>query len=658
MKKLILFFSAIIYSSTSYSQQVQWASSVINYSSQMEEHTFSARQVLGEPNAMTGGGRSGMAWSAREDARKEFLHVGFDKPIKASQVIVAESYNPGAVVRVLLYDKNGAETEVYKVKADTLQQPNRLLSIKFDLTAFEVQAVKVFIDCRLTPGENQIDAIGISSTQDELTLETKIKTADVKFYSTAEKLDDNINSQYTEVNPKISPDGNMLYVNRKDYPPHNNDDEIWYSTLVNGKWTKLQNAGAPLNSWYHNAVESCTPDGNTLLLMNQYYKETGKGGSGFSISQRIPGGWAFPENARIKNFVNNDRYTGFYLANDGKTVITQLRREDTKGTSDLYVMFLQQDGSWSEPLRMGDSINTMGGECTAFLASDNVTLYFSTDGISGYGSNDIFMSRRKDDSWTNWSTPLNMGPVLNSDAWDAYYSLPASGEYAYFVKNGDVYRIRLTEEYKPRPVVLVSGVVYDQKTKLPVANAAIRYEYLDNGKEAGIARSSPETGEYKIVLPYGHNYGFMANGKGYVSVSDNMDLSSLNRYTEIRRDLYLVPVEVGQVVRLNNIFFDFGKATLRPESYPELDRVTDFLKNNPSVSINISGHTDNVGSDNDNLALSTARAKAVLNYLLGKGIPATTVSSEGFGEQKPVATNDTDEGRQLNRRVEFVISKM
>ena len=150
----------------------------------------------------------------------------------------------------------------------------------------------------------------------------------------------------------------------------------------------------------------------------------------------------------------------------------------------------------------------------------------------------------------------------------------------------------------------------------------------------------------------------MASAKSYLSVSDNMDLTNLDKYTEITRDLYLVPVEVGQIVRLNNIFFDFAKATLRPESYPELDRVVEFLQKNPTISIDISGHTDNVGSDADNLHLSSARAKAVLEYLMSKGIPPNAVSSTGFGETKPIAGNDTDEGRQLNRRVEFVINKL
>ncbi|MHC1707181.1 MAG: OmpA family protein [Bacteroidales bacterium] len=654
MGKFILAL-AFLFTNSLFAQQVQWASSIINYSSEQDKFTYSASQVLGEPNSMAGSGVSGTAWSAKEDTRREFLHVGFEKPMKICQVIIAENCNPGAVSRVLIYDVYNKETEVYKGKADTLSAGNRLFSVKFDLTTFEVASVKIFIDCRVTPGENQIDAIGITDSRQEISIQTTTKLAETQFFSSAERLDNTINSEYSEVNPKISPDGKTLFVNRKDYPPHDDDDEIWFSTLVNGNWTTLKNIGPPLNNFHHNAVESVTPDGNTLLLINQYFKETGATGSGFSISHRLAEGWSFPENASIKNFINRDRYTGFYLANDGQTVITQLRRDDTKGASDLYVMFRQNNGQWTEPLRLGDSINSQGGECTAFLASDNRTLYFSTDGLGGYGSNDIFMSRRKDESWTNWSTPLNIGPSVNSEGWDAYYSVPASGDYAYFVRNGDIYRIRLTEEHKPLPVCLVSGKVYNHKTREIIRNAEIYYEYLTDGKAAGIAATNPENGEYKIVLPYGNKYGFRAAAPGYFSVSDHLDMTDPGQYSEINRDLHLVPVEVGQIVRLNNIFFTFGKATLIQESFTELDRVVEFLKTNPTVKIEISGHTDNIGSEADNLNLSSERAKSVLEYLTGNGIPESALTSKGFGEQKPVADNLTEEGRQLNRRVEFAI---
>ncbi len=334
-----------------------------------------------------------------------------------------------------------------------------------------------------------------------------------------------------------------------------------------------------------------------------------------------------------------------------------VRREDTQGSSDLYVSFLEKDGSWSEPKNLGQKINTTGSECCAFLAADDATLYYSTNGLNGFGSNDVYLARRLDDTWQNWSEPLNLGPPVNSDGWDAYYTIPAKGDYAYFVSGGDIFRVRATPEQAPKPVILMYGNVYNQKTKEFIPDASVRYEYLKDGKEAGVARTNPQNGEYKIVLPYGHAYCFRAEAKGFISVNDNFDANNLKEYTEIKRDLYLVPIEVWQVVRINNIFFDFAKSTLKPESYPELNRVVEFLNDNPSVNIELSGHTDAIGADADNLKLSSDRAKSVMDYFVSKNISASRMSSKGYGESLPVASNDTEEGRALNRRVEFKILK-
>jgi outer membrane protein OmpA-like peptidoglycan-associated protein len=248
-----------------------------------------------------------------------------------------------------------------------------------------------------------------------------------------------------------------------------------------------------------------------------------------------------------------------------------------------------------------------------------------------------------------------MGPAINTAAWDAYYSVPASGDYAYYVKDGDIYRIRLRPEQKPLPVTLVSGSVFNLKTKEQILDAEVQYEDLSTGKTAGIASTKPGTGEYKIVLPYGTQYGIIARAKNFFSVSEKLDLGELKEYKEVRKDLFLAPVEVGQIIRLNNIFFDFGKAILRPESFPELDRTVSFLRQNPAVHIEISGHTDLVGAEEDNLRLSSARAKAVMDYLIEKGVDASSMTSVGYGESRPVGDNNTEEGRQMNRRVQFEI---
>ncbi|HNQ12290.1 MAG TPA: OmpA family protein [Bacteroidia bacterium] len=659
MKALISFIALILlWNNNSLCQTTLWATKVLNYSSQKEIREYSTQQALGEPNSMPNKGYSTTAWEAATDDRKEFIQVEFEKAMKASMVIVAENYAPGAVYKISAFDVNGTEYELYRKRPDTLNQISRFLYVKFEKTNYEIASVKVSIDCRAIPGENQIDAIGIADHQNEIISEIK-EVQGVEFYSDVERLSNNINSTYTEVNPVISPDGKVLFINRKDFPPHTNDDEIWYSVLdEEGEWGAVKQLGAPLNNSNHNFVNSITPDGNVMLLGNQYFKDSPDSyGSGFSISKKAKDGWGFPENALIKNFVNKDRYVNFYMSNDAKKVFMNIRAEDTRGTSDLYVSFLQKDGSWSQPKNLGTTINSTGSECCAFLAADNQTLYFASDGHNGYGSSDIFMSRRLDDSFTKWSEPLNMGKVLNSNQWDAYYTIPASGEYAYFVRNSDIYRVRLTPEQKPLPVFLVRGKVLDRKNSNPIPNAKIYYEYLIDGIEAGTAASSVEDGTYTIVLPFGHRYGFMASAINYLSISDHIDATQLKEYTEINRDLYLVPAEVGQTIRLNNIFFDFAKATLRKESEPELNRIVDFLKQNSSIEISLSGHTDDVGNDDANLQLSIQRAAAVKEYLVQSGINENRLSSQGFGEQNPVASNDTEEGRQLNRRVEFTILK-
>ena len=264
----------------------------------------------------------------------------------------------------------------------------------------------------------------------------------------------------------------------------------------------------------------------------------------------------------------------------------------------------------------------------------------------------MFVSKRLDDSWTNWTKPENLGNIINSPGYELSIFLSAKGDKAYVGREQDIWEIDNT--VKQDPVALVKGKVYDSKTK-KIMSAPIVYNALKTNKELGTAISDPSTGSYSIVLPYGEKYSFMAEKEGYYAVTQNVDLSDLKEYKEIEVDLYLNPIEKGEIIRLNNIFFASGKYELLAESYGELDKLLQVLKSNSKMKIEISGHTDAVGADSDNLTLSNNRANAVMNYLLGKGIAKDRLSAKGYGETKFIATNDTDEGKQLNRRVEFVI---
>lgn len=472
-----------------------------------------------------------------------------------------------------------------------------------------------------------------------------------------------INSPYHEIAPIISPDEKVLFFTRQYHPENKGywnrkyDQDCWVSRYDSATgWSEAVNLGAPINNANPNAVASVSPDGNTLLLLGSYVDNN----SGFSISHRTLTGWSKPEKLDIPDYYSLGVGVSANLTGDGKVLLLSLKREDGLGENDIYVCYLKDGGSWTKPVNIGKPVNTPGSEYGQFLASDGVTMYFVSDGHGGYGEVDIFVTRRLDDSYLSWSEPENLGGTINTRGRDSYYFIPASGEYAYFSTTDsgfggmDIFKIRLPEAARPKPVLLISGKVFNSETSDPIG-ADVFYEYLPGGAEAGIARSNPADGSYKITLPAGSKYGFRAQSEGFLSVNDFIDADTINAYREIHRDLYLTPVKKGGKITLHNVFFDYNESELRSESYPELKRIAEFLKKNPKMKIRIGGHTDDVGSKYFNKKLSAERAKSVAEYIVSLGVPTERITRAGYGEEKPVVKNDSDENRQKNRRVEFEI---
>ncbi|TWI14622.1 outer membrane protein OmpA-like peptidoglycan-associated protein [Flavobacterium cauense R2A-7] len=472
-----------------------------------------------------------------------------------------------------------------------------------------------------------------------------------------DKLPETISSaDYEEVNPVVSADGNTLYYDRKDCPMNieGNKDDIWFSTKdAAGNWTASKNMGRPLNNRDYNFVISSSPDNNTLLLGNKYAADgVSPNGAGVSIAKRTVNGWEIPKDVVIEDYINTNEYVGYFLSADNKHLLLSVERPEGLGLKDLYVSFLKEDNTWSKPKSLGNVVNTFEEEMNPFLASDGKTLYFSSKGHCGYGDADLFVSKRLDDTWTNWSVPENLGNVINSVGAELGIFLSAKGDKAYVSRTRDIYEIINT--VKQDPVVLVKGKVFDSKTKKTIG-AQIEYNNLKTNKNLGTAISNPADGSYSIVLPYGELYSFMGNKEGYYAVSQNVDLTKLNEYKEMEVDLYLTPIEKGEVIRLNNIFFNSGKYELLAESYAELNKLHAILQGNQKIKIEIAGHTDAVGSDVDNMTLSKNRANSVQQYLISKGISADRITSKGYGETKFIATNETEAGKQQNRRVEFIV---
>lgn len=516
----------------------------------------------------------------------------------------------------------------------------------------------------------------------------------------AETLGSDVNTEYSELHPIVSADGNTLYFVRADHPMNNKGTEysidIWFSQKASdGRWGIAKRMPRQMNRDRFNDIFDISADGNTALVRNEYQKGIiNPDKVGVSIIKKKGNIWQAPEALDIPSLskMAKGKYLSACMSSNGKVIILGFSEKKDGSEDDLYVTILDRNNQWSEPKPIGKDINTSASERSPFLSPDNSTLYFASDRKNGQGGYDIWMSKRRGNGWFSWTSPINLGPSINSDKDEMSLVIETSGEYAYFSsKNNslghhDLFKIKvsdflqpntideaalqstevaqtgqddltktLEEANTPTNVAIITGKVEDITTGQPV-EAKIVYEDLDTGEELGISTSDAATGIYKILLPYGKRYGIRPELDNSIGVSKLIDLTIPGDFKEITgQNLETAPIKAGSTVTLYNVFFEFAKATLEKESFLELDRMIGVMNKNPNMAIEVQGHTDNVGSDAVNMRLSEQRADAVRNYFLEKGISADRVKSTGMGESKPIASNETTEGQAKNRRVEFIV---
>ncbi len=486
-----------------------------------------------------------------------------------------------------------------------------------------------------------------------------------------------INTRYHEFAPTLTLNERRLYFGTANRPDGSGGEDIFYSEWRNGKWQVAKNIGPPLNTRSHEAPLAVSPDGLELLVFGNYPGGVGNGDL-FLARRDSNGQWSAPQPlpppVNSKYFEGDACFTpdgkGLLFISDrpvpGKPVWRKNSfREDglTGGDLDIYITF-RTDTGWTAPINLGPVINTPFAERSPFLHPDGKTLYFSSAGHPGLGKLDVFKAvRLSDTSWTEWSAPVNIGAAINSPDDDWGYVVSRDGSYAYCAQirpggygANDIYKITLPHKARPSHVVTITGTV-QSPGKQPLF-AKIRWEDLETGKVIGELSSDPQTGQYTIALPLGKNYGFYAVAEGYYPLSQHLDLRDEQQYadtTEIHRNITLVPIEQlqQQSFELKNIFFEFNKAELRPESLPEIRRLAQLLQEHPELTVEIVGYTDSVGSDEYNLVLSRRRAESVARYLQQLGIAPNRIRVVGKGKANPVASNATEAGRAQNRRVEF-----
>ena len=472
-----------------------------------------------------------------------------------------------------------------------------------------------------------------------------------------------VNSIYHDTSPIISPDGKTLYFMVTNHPENNKGtsgtQDIWYSEMdsVTGEWSKSVHMAAPLNKNKLNQVLSVSLDGNKLLVRGG----SGKDELGFSICKKINGAWQKPEALDIPGFESmcRGKFNGAFLSYDEKAMLMYFHERPDSKYSDLYVSFNQGSNKWTQP-QLITSLNTHMDEFGPYLAPDNKTMYFASNRSGGYGSTDVYRTTRQDDTWLGWTEPENVGKPINTKGFDAYYAVGIADTTvfttrAYMTADGghvDIYTFKKVIIKAPK--LFLEGSVLNNNTLDPI-QATVRVE--QEGEVVEIAESDPETGMFKVALGSEGKFILSAQAEGFLQAIDSVEIYEVKADTSVYKDLYLQPLEVGLSVRLNNIFFDYNKTTLRPESYPELDKVVEMLEQNPNLQIEIGGHTDSRGSDTYNAELSQGRADAVRAYLVENFVEPERVSSVGYGESRPEVSNDSEENMQINRRVEFTILK-
>jgi OOP family OmpA-OmpF porin len=644
-----------------------------------------------------------------------------------------------------------------------------------------------------------------------------------------------INTGYHEGAPVVSPDGNTIYFFVTNHPQNRYGDkgtqDIWYATRgENGEWKKRQHASNTLNKSKSNQVMAVVKDGNALLISSSPSKNE----RGLAVSHKKEGDWSKPHQLHIDGLgeMAVGSYYGASMTNDMKVILHYFSETKDAKKSDIYVSFQKGHYHYSKPVKI--HISSEADEFGPFICSDDNTMYFSSDRKGGFGQADIYVTKRKDDSWLEWTTPKNIGKPANTAKFDAYFSMDAKMEHAFttwarmtsdggsldiiglvprfrvelegqifdqetglpiqtdfeiqVVKKGhqylksdengnyktairdygvllyfidvegyeshmdtlliprthndtllkyDVYIVKEkpevsilgtvtdkltgetvvseitfkllshedietnslkntgfyeshlhdvghwvmvvecegyhthTEEFvihsgellieieknieltpKDKDIIL-SGFVVDEKTDKPIPSV-VTYE-SPSGKTGEV--TCDEEGSYETVLPEPGTYIMRASHEGYLNKETTVTVEIPETDDHFNKDIKLTAIEIGAKVRIDHIYFDFNKSTLREESNAELDRVVHFMNENPKIEIELSGHTDNRGSDDYNQKLSQDRSNAVMAYLIGNGVDASRMTSVGYGESQPEVANDTDGNRQINRRVQFVITK-
>jgi OmpA-OmpF porin, OOP family len=468
------------------------------------------------------------------------------------------------------------------------------------------------------------------------------------------------NYEYSEYSPTISADGRtMIYQADIDEAKKY---KIYAKQKVFDKWSRPV-ALDSINSGYADGGCFITYDQNALIFTSD--RRGGMGNCDLWISQRKGESWSEPVN--MGSPINSPGYEGFAsLSPDGNTLFFVRECPEKTGCKDKLGIFYSEkvNGAWQEPKKMPYPINTESCEFGPVILADNLTLIFSSTRPDGYGGYDLYKTEKTENG--GWSKPVNLGNFINTKGEDSLIAIPASGDIMYYTKSVDkdtgssesarrIFSVPIPENLQQTKVVIVKGTVRDKRNTDKTLFAELTITDINRDDRPITVYSNKDDGKYIVILNKGKICDFSVKSAGYLFYSRKIDLTGLHQYKEINEDILLEPIMVGANIVLNNMYFEFRSYRLLKDSKYELNRIIRLMKENPTLKVEISGHTDNIGTDMANNKLSMQRAQSVVEYLINKGISRDRLVSKGYGKKKPIATNKSDEGRKENRRVEIEV---
>ncbi|MBP7310290.1 MAG: OmpA family protein [Candidatus Cloacimonetes bacterium] len=514
-----------------------------------------------------------------------------------------------------------------------------------------------------------------------------------------------LSSRNSDYGALLTPDNKYLWFTSLA-PSRFDKENIWYAERLATGWARPYPV-EELNTDKNEAIGSFSADGRTAYIFGNFAR--GQKDGDIYTSEFKNGKWQSPK-AIIE--LNSEQVESHPMVFGDSLMFFASSREGGFGKSDIYLSFLRE-GVWTAPINLGPQINTPGNEQTPYLDADGRTLFFASDYLPGFGGDDLFRSVRVGKSWTNWSDPDNLGLPINSIRNDRHFQHVGSSSEAFIstdrkadgfekmvamnvafhvpssyivtdpstgdkttvvvgpdgdvilgpdgevvaVVNDEGQIVKPEGETAPEEVEtkyqLITGTITDEKGKPLSAEVEVITEY--EGRTYREYTTSDENGQYRISIPKGKDFKVIVNKEGYLQLVKDLSAPADDR--TITLNMVLQPLEIEKVFIFQNILFDFDKATIKKESYPIVDEIVVTMLSNPDINIEISGHTCNMGSDEYNLKLSKQRAQSVVDYLISKGVEASRLRSEGFGETKPLNENKTREERELNRRVEVKVLK-